>query len=118
MPYNYTVYKRILHEINMRLPNFKPQTCLDYGAGLGSGSWAAHHIFGKNESNKDSNMRIAAVEPNMSMRKLGKFLSQDQFDNEALWVDSLAMIPSGDRGKFDLIILGYVLQEVNSSKGR
>ena len=24
MPYNYAVYKRILHEINMRLPDFKP----------------------------------------------------------------------------------------------
>ena len=57
-------------------------------------------------------MRLAAVEPNMSMRKLGKFLSQDQFENDVLWVDSLAMIPTGDRGKFDLIILGYVLQEV------
>ena len=45
----------------------------------------------------------------MSMRKLGKFLTQDQFENEVLWVDSLAMIPTGDRGKFDLIILGYVL---------
>ena len=63
-------------------------------------------------------MRLAAVEPNMSMRKLGKFLSQDQFENEILWVDSLAMIPTGDRGKFDLIILGYVLQEVQSIKGR
>jgi ribosomal protein RSM22 (predicted rRNA methylase) len=28
------------------------------------------------------------------------------------------MIPSGDRGKFDLIIIGYVLQEVSSAKGR
>ena len=24
MPYNYAVYKRILHEINMRMPDFKP----------------------------------------------------------------------------------------------
>jgi hypothetical protein len=43
------------------------------------------------------------------MRKLGKFLTSEQFKNEILWVDSLAMIPSGERGKFDLIILGYVL---------
>ena len=107
MPYNYAVYKRILHEINMRMPEFKPQTCLDYGAGLGSATWAAGDIFG-NKGAEDP-LRLAAVEPNMSMRKLGKFLSQDQFTNEVLWVDSLAMIPSGDRGKFDLIILGYVL---------
>lgn len=52
---------------------------------------------------------MAAVEPNVSMRKLGKFLSEDQFEHPVLWVDSLAMIPLGERGKFDLIIVGYVL---------
>ena len=49
------------------------------------------------------------MEPNVHMRKLGKFLSEDQFTNPVLWVDSLAMIPMGDKGKFDLIIVGYVL---------
>ena len=49
------------------------------------------------------------------MRKLGKFLSEDQFAQPVLWVDSLAMIPAGERGKLDLIIVGYVLQEVNSA---
>ena len=52
------------------------------------------------------------------MRKLGKFLSEEQFNNEVLWVDSLAMIPAGERGKFDLIIVGYVLQEVPNAKLR
>ena len=50
MPYTYTVYKRIFHELNMRMPNFKPKTILDYGAGLGSGVWAAHTIFGDDGS--------------------------------------------------------------------
>ena len=59
--------------------------------------------------------RVAAVEPNVNMRKLGKFLTSEQFQTEPLWVDSLAMVPSGDRGKFDLIIVGYVLQEIASA---
>jgi len=46
---------------------------------------------------------MAAVEPNLNMRKLGKFLTAEQFKNEILWVDSLAMIPSGERGKFDFM---------------
>ena len=112
MPYNYFVYKRILSEIEKRLPNYKPKTILDFGAGLGSSIWAAHHVF---DSKVD---RVAAVEPNVNMRKLGKFLAQDQFKNDVLWVDSLAMIPSGERGKFDLIILGYVLQEVATPQSR
>lgn len=53
------------------------------------------------------------------MRKLGKYLTADQFTmGDPLWVDSLAMIPSGDRGKFDLILIGFVLQEIASAKGR
>ena len=89
---------------------------MDYGAGLGSGLWAAHHCFGQERV-----ARSAAVEPNVNMRKLGKFLTKDlNENNNILWVDSLAMIPGtgGERGKFDIIILGYVLQEVNNAKGR
>lgn len=74
MPYTFTVYKRIFHELNMRLPNFKPQTSLDYGAGLGSGLWAAQAIFG--DDGIKTLKRCAAVEPNVDMRKLGKYLSE------------------------------------------
>ena len=55
------------------------------------------------------------------MRKLGKFLcehSKSDFLPNSLWVDSLSMIPHGEKGKFDIVILGYVLQEVSSAKGR
>ena len=59
-------------------------------------------------------MRTAAVEPNTAMRKLGKFLTEElneKAENSILWVDSLSMIPGigGEKGKFDIIILGYVL---------
>ena len=100
----------------MRLPEFKPKSCLDYGAGLGSGIWAMQSIYGHDGAK--CLKRTAAVEPNTPMRKLGKFLSEDQFEQPVLWVDSLAMIPAGERGKLDLIILGFVLQEVNSATHR
>ena len=113
MPFTFTVYKRILHELSLRLPGFKPVTALDYGAGLGSGVWATQTIYG--DEGAKHLKRCAAVEPNVNMRKMGKFISEDQFVNPVLWVDSLAMIPTGDKGKFDLIIVGYVLQEVPSA---
>ena len=46
---------------------------LDYGAGLGSGLWAANDVF--------KSQKMAAVEPNMAMRKLGKFLLEHTDDN-------------------------------------
>ena len=89
-------------------PGFKPESVLDYGAGLGSGMWAALNIYG------DTVKRVAAVEPNVAMRKLGKFISEDLNEkngNSILWIDSLSMIPGigGEKGKFDLVIIGYVL---------
>ena len=62
MPYNYFVYKRLLKEVQMRVENLKyvkrtredsddqseegKVSILDYGAGLGSGLWAAMHLYG------------------------------------------------------------------------
>jgi ribosomal protein RSM22 (predicted rRNA methylase) len=109
MPYNYKVFKRVLDEVKMRVPNFKPESLLDYGAGLGSGLWAGSEVF------KGDLQRIAAVEPNTNMRKLGKFLTEEinekDCNNSILWVDSLSIIPGigGEKGKFDIILLGYVL---------
>eukprot|EP00347_Sterkiella_histriomuscorum_P011134 403373629 len=125
MPYNYYIYRRLLNEVKERLPNFKPEAGLDYGAGLGSGVWAMQHIYGKQNAvdNDGSLIRSAAVEPNVNMRKLGKYLSEDlneKAENGILWVDSLSMIPGsgGEKGKFDIIVIGFVLQEVASAKQR
>lgn len=116
-PYNFMVYRRLFNELKQRMPpSFKPESVLDYGAGLGSGLWAAHNIFA------DTVQRIAAVEPAQAMRKLGKYLTEElneqKCNNSILWVDSLAMIPGigGEKGKFDLVILGFVLQEVPTAK--
>jgi ribosomal protein RSM22 (predicted rRNA methylase) len=94
-PYHYNVFKRVLNEIKQRVPHLTAEkdgqkplvSVLDYGAGLGSGLWAANDVF--------NSKKMAAVEPNMAMRKLGKFLSEHTDDNleNALWVDSLSMIP-------------------------
>lgn len=118
MGYHYSVYKRLLIEVQNRMPQLRlrededsePLSVLDYGAGLGSGLWAAMHCYGQ-----ENILRAAAVEPNINMRKLGKYISEElNENNNILWTDSLAMIPGqgGERGKFDIIILGYVLQEI------
>jgi ribosomal protein RSM22 (predicted rRNA methylase) len=60
-----------------RLPSFKPKTCLDYGSGLGSGVFAAMHMYGSTVEDELAMQRVAAVEPNVNMRKLGKYLTKD-----------------------------------------
>jgi len=62
MPYHYKVYKRLLLEVQQRVEALKyvkrtqedqesddaegKISVLDYGAGLGSGLWAAMHCYG------------------------------------------------------------------------
>jgi ribosomal protein RSM22 (predicted rRNA methylase) len=114
MPYTYHIAMRIGLELQKRLPDFIPKSVLDYGAGLGSSIWAANDIF-------PEAARLAAVEPNRDMRRLGRFLtSTAKLKNEILWVESLTMIPGTgtERGKFDLIYLSFVLQEIPTSKLR
>lgn len=114
MPYTYHVGQRISMEIAKKIPDFKPDSILDYGAGLGSCIWAAHDVF-------TDATRLAAVEPNKDMRRLGKFLTtMGKLKKEILWVESLTMIPGtgSDRGKFDLIFLSHVLQELSTAKIR
>ena len=36
LPNTYGAMKKILHEISLRMPDFKPTSILDYGSGLGS----------------------------------------------------------------------------------
>lgn len=59
MPYHYYVFKRLILEVQARVPELKygarseinsdeikKYSILDYGAGLGSGLWAAMHCYG------------------------------------------------------------------------
>jgi ribosomal protein RSM22 (predicted rRNA methylase) len=113
MPYSYITAKRVLREILTRLPDFKPMSVLDYGSGLGSCAWAALDTFG------EELVKIAAVEPNRDMRRLGKFLTAS-LKKEIAWAESLTMIPGTgvERGKFDVVILSHVLQEVSTARLR
>ena len=52
------------------MPDFKPKSFLDFGAGLGAGSQAFADTFLDYQT-------IVACEPATPMRKLGKHLSKD-----------------------------------------
>lgn len=121
-PHTMNIIIRILKEVKDRNPDFRPQSVLDYGAGLGSGILASMEVFGSGLN------KFAAVEPNKYMRKLGRFVvdtaqeyKETKTIRDVVWVDSLALLPGTggmERGKFDLIILSHVLQEVRTAKGR
>ncbi len=112
LPHTYTILMRIMRELKQRSPDFLPLSCLDYGAGLGSGLLAAVETYPKIS-------KVAACEPSNSMRKLGRFITKE-LKQDVLWVDSLTMIPGvgNDRGKFDLVVMSQVLEEIATPASR
>ncbi|KAJ8775964.1 hypothetical protein J1605_016027 [Eschrichtius robustus] len=43
----FAAVSRAFHEIQARLPEFQPQTLMDFGTGTGSVTWAAHSTWGQ-----------------------------------------------------------------------
>jgi ribosomal protein RSM22 (predicted rRNA methylase) len=110
MPSTYACYYRILNEIKYRIPDFHPRSCLDYGAGTGSGSWAACEIY--------PDIQAFAVEPSNQMRTVGKKLSAKQ--PNIRWAENLANLPSivDKNGVYDIVMCGYVLGEIENAVTR
>jgi ribosomal protein RSM22 (predicted rRNA methylase) len=109
-PETYNITHRLIHEIKLKFPDFKPSSFLDYGAGL---SPTGHAVF----ENFQSIEMLFAIEPNMYMRKLGKYMSKDieQFS----WGESIHETNFlGKNKKFDFINCSFVLEEVSSPEER
>ncbi|MGH0140551.1 UNVERIFIED_CONTAM: hypothetical protein FKN15_023219 [Acipenser sinensis] len=64
----YAAVSRALHEIKKRVPDFAPQTLLDFGSGTGTVAWAAHTMWGQ------SLREYVCVDSSASMNKLADLL--------------------------------------------
>ena len=67
-PGTFAIACRVMTEIRYRVPEFQPQSFLDFGAGIGSGSLAFRDLY--------KNGYIVSCEPSVPMRKLGKYISE------------------------------------------
>ena len=110
-PRSYAAAYRVLSEVQVRMPTFQPKKVLDYGAGLGAGMWAAHSLY------PDLKV-IAGVEPASVMKDMGKQLSVAV--GKMKWFDNIAALPTSatEEGRFDIVLLNYVLGEIESSQLR
>lgn len=111
MPSTFSSIFRIINEVKYRLPDFAPQSCLDFGAGTGAAAWAALECYPSLKS-------VVAVEPSKEMRTVGKKLAAKE--PKIKWADSLATLPSvvEPEGLFDVVVCGYVLSEVDNAVTR
>ena len=130
----YAACYRTLHEVNCRLPGFAPVSILEFGAYLGSGSWAAHTVWPPEDlpDGAAAARSYVAVEPNPLLRAAGAELSEaalpegpliawqaevppevDAAANDAFGAadDALGAADEETRG-FDLVIAPYSLSSL------
>lgn len=78
---------------------------LDYGSGIGTWAWSFRNLYPDVKN-------IVCVEPNMFMRKLGKFVSQD-YVKDIKFYESLSHTLELNFDYFDYISIAFVLEEIN-----
>jgi ribosomal protein RSM22 (predicted rRNA methylase) len=107
---SYNIMNRMLHEISLKYPDYKPRSLLDFGAGLSPSGLSFLERFPEAE-------RVFAVEPNTYMRKMGRHLTKDR--QQFIWAESIQETAYlGDQQKFDITVCSFVLEEVDSAAER
>jgi ribosomal protein RSM22 (predicted rRNA methylase) len=109
LPATYAAAAAVLGEVGLRAPGFAPRSHLDLGAGLGAVVWAAAGLWPSLE-------RVVAVELEPGMLEAGRRLA-------AAGPAAVAGCAwhAGDIGRevsagsFDLVTIGYVLNEVGEA---
>ncbi|HEY0264893.1 MAG TPA: small ribosomal subunit Rsm22 family protein [Granulicella sp.] len=112
LPATYAATRNVLSRLAERVPEFRPRTVLDLGAGPGTASWAMMDAWSSIET-------IVQVDQNRQMLELGKRLAASAAHaalREARQVvGDLARVAEAE-AKADLVVLSYTLAELNTSQ--
>lgn len=107
MPATYAAVYSALSQLKEQLPQLRPHSLLDVGAGPGTASWAAAELFSSLEN-------VTLLERESNMVTLGKKLasySAKASIKDAEWVRA-DITDSLDISQYDLIIASYSLGEL------
>jgi ribosomal protein RSM22 (predicted rRNA methylase) len=114
MPATYAAVTAALTEVAARLPGFAPASSLDLGAGPGTATFAAEHLFG-------SLTASTLVEPHAGLRGLAAALMAESASvalKGATIHDGDARRVRLDGTRADLVIASYVLAETDARTAR
>ncbi|MCP9487155.1 MAG: small ribosomal subunit Rsm22 family protein [Gaiellaceae bacterium MAG52_C11] len=101
-PGTYAAAVAVLSRVREQRPGWRPRSLLDVGAGPGTASWAAREVWADLE-------RIVLVDAEPAMVELGRELTSAG----AEWiVGELDLDNERTPGPFDLVLAGYVLNEL------
>jgi ribosomal protein RSM22 (predicted rRNA methylase) len=77
LPACYAALHKVLLEVQRSAPRgWVPENVLDFGAGPGTATWAAHSIWSSSVESENRPLQVTAVEPSRAMTWLGQDIQQ------------------------------------------
>lgn len=105
----YAAVLRALNEIKKRDPLFVPYSLLDFGSGLGTGTWAAHRLWG------DSLKEYVCVDSSGDMNTLAEQLLLEGSERNNPTIKQVyfrQFLPVSPKVQFDLVVAAFSLSEL------
>ncbi len=110
MPATFAAVSKALESVRNLLPDFRPESLLDLGAGTGAAAWAAAEAF-------DSLRLFSLIEQDSRLIELGRKLAQESEQGSLRSADwSLANLNSVKEFQpHDLVVCSYALGEIDTA---
>uniref|UniRef100_A0A673TJK3 Ribosome assembly protein METTL17, mitochondrial n=1 Tax=Suricata suricatta TaxID=37032 RepID=A0A673TJK3_SURSU len=111
----FAAVSRAFHEIRARVPEFQPQTLLDFGSGTGSVTWAAHNTWGQ------SLREYMCVDSSAAMLDLAEKLLKGGSESGEPYIPGVffrQFLPVSPKVQFDVVVSAFSLSELPSKADR
>lgn len=111
----FAAVSRAFHEIQTRIPEFQPQTLMDFGSGTGSVTWAAHSTWGQ------SLREYLCVDRSAAMLDLAEKLLKGGSESRDPYVPGVffrQFLPVSPKVQFDVVVSAFSLSELPSKADR
>lgn len=107
----FAAVSRALQEIYQRVPEFSPQTLMDFGSGVGSVSWAAHGIWGNKLK------EYMCIDSSASMNNLSELIWRGGSEKGEMHIPGIhfrQFLPVSPKVQYDLVVSAYSLNELSN----
>uniref|UniRef100_A0A8C2LTQ2 Ribosome assembly protein METTL17, mitochondrial n=1 Tax=Cricetulus griseus TaxID=10029 RepID=A0A8C2LTQ2_CRIGR len=111
----FAAVSRAFHEIQARVPEFQPQTLMDFGSGTGSVTWAAHSTWGQ------SLREYVCVDSSAAMLGLAEKLLKGGSESGKPCIPGVffrQFLPVSPKVQFDVVVSAFALSELPSKADR
>ncbi|XP_044131082.1 methyltransferase-like protein 17, mitochondrial isoform X3 [Bufo gargarizans] len=105
----FAAVSRVLQEIYQGVPEFTPQTLMDFGSGVGSVPWAAHGIWGNKLK------EYMCIDSSASMNTLSELVLRGGSEKGQMHISGIhyrQFLPVSPKVQFDLVVSAYSLNEL------